>query len=336
MGHHRGVQPTGESAVLKVRMAAEPVCVSGARRFVSDGLRSLGRAELEDDATLCVSELAGNAVLHSGTRFMEIALTELHRGVRISVEDDGPTPAHAVVPRAGVHASGTLLTPDLEDEPTTGRGLAIVSVLASDWGVVLTEAGKRIWADLSGGDTEHDVRPPTGGPQTSTPAPSEAPALPPGWGLVRLAGCPVHLSLRQDQHLDELVRELQLIDIDRDNPRSRELALQLRDLLRGPAHARHTGRRVAQQAAEAGLEEIDVEMAMPREFAGEVVRLQDAVRRADRLCEEMKLLTLASTPELRALRDWMTDQVSGQLETGAAPMTWQEWLTRSRKVGGHG
>jgi anti-sigma regulatory factor (Ser/Thr protein kinase) len=205
MGHHRGVQPTGESAVLKVRMAAEPVCVSGARRFVSDGLRSLGRAELEDDATLCVSELAGNAVLHSGTRFMEIALTELHRGVRISVEDDGPTPAHAVVPRAGVHASGTLLTPDLEDEPTTGRGLAIVSVLASDWGVVLTEAGKRIWADLSGGDTEHDVRPPTGGPQDSSPAPSEAPALPPGWGLVRLAGCPVHLSLRQDQHLDELV-----------------------------------------------------------------------------------------------------------------------------------
>jgi len=128
--------------VLKVRLAAEPVCVSGARRFVSDGVRSLGRPELEDDATLCVSELAGNAVLHSGTRFMEISLTGLRRGVRISVEDDGPTPAHAVVPRTGVRTAGT--PPELDDEPTTGRGLAIVSVLASDWGVVLTGAGKRI------------------------------------------------------------------------------------------------------------------------------------------------------------------------------------------------
>ena len=313
--------PTAE---LRVRLAADPVCVSGARRFVSDGLRSWRRPELLDDAELCVSELAGNAVLHSGTTFMEIVLETLHRGVRISVEDDGPTPASAVVPRQpfSFDDEGT----DLDDEPTTGRGLAIVSILASSWGVELNGAGKRIWAELVTGDTEYDVRPPEGEHELTGP-PAAPDALPEGWGLVRMVGCPVELSLRQDEHLDELVRELQLISID-DNPGSRELAAQLQDLLRGPAAARHTGRRVAQQAAAAGQQSIDIEMAMPREFSAEVQKLQAAVLHADRLCEEMHLLTLASTPELRALRGWMTDQVSHQLSDGAEPEPWPVWLAR--------
>jgi anti-sigma regulatory factor (Ser/Thr protein kinase) len=311
-------------AELRVRLAADPVCVSGARRFVSDGLRSWRRQDLLDDAELCVSELAGNAVLHSGTTFMEIVLQTLHRGVRISVEDDGPTPAAAVVPRQPFAADGD--ETDLDDEPTTGRGLAIVSILASSWGVELTGAGKRIWAELVAGDTEYGVRPPVGEDELPD-HPSPPGMLPEGWGRVQMVGCPVELSLRQDQHLDELVRELQLISIE-DNPSSRELAAQLQDLLRGPAAARHTGRRVAQGAAAAGLESIDIEMAMPREFGAEVEKLQEAVRRADRLCAEMQLLTLASTPELQALRGWMTEQVSGQLRDDAEPEPWPVWLAR--------
>ena len=313
-------------AELRVRLAADPVCVSGARRFVSDGLRSWQRPELLDDAELCVSELAGNAVLHSGTTFMEIVLETLHRGVRISVEDDGPTPVSAVLPRQPFSLEEGDGAPDLDDEPTTGRGLAIVSILASSWGVEVTEAGKRIWAELVGGDTEYDVRPPLG--EHALPDQSAAPAtLPEGWGLVRMIACPVDLSLRQDQHLDELIRELQLISID-DNPGSRQLAGQLQDLLRGPAAARHTGRRVAQEAAAAGRQSIDIEMAMPREFSAEVEKLQEAVLHADRLCAEMQLLTLASTPELVALRAWMTEQVSHQLRDGADPEPWPVWVAR--------
>ena len=310
-------------AELRVRLAADPVCVSGARRFVSDGLRSWRRPELLDDAELCVSELAGNAVLHSGTSFMEIVLQTLHRGVRISVEDDGPTPAIAVVPQQAF--SSEAAGADLDDEPTTGRGLAIVSILASAWGVERTGAGKRIWAELVAGDTEYGVRPPEGEELADPTGP--ATTLPEGWGRVRMVSCPVELSLRQDRHLDELVRELQLISLD-DNPRSRELAAQLQDLLRGPAAARHTGRRVAQEAAAAGQQSIDIEMAMPREFSAEVEKLQEAVRHADRLCEEMQLLTLASTPELQALRAWMTEQVSHQLRDGAEPEPWPVWVAR--------
>ena len=315
-----------DRADLRVRLAADPACVSGARRFVSDGLQSWGRVELLDDATLCVSELAGNAVLHSGTTFMEIVLHRLRTGIRVSVEDDGPVPAAAVHPRPGF--PGEHLVPVLEEEPTTGRGLAIVSILASDWGVELTEAGKRVWAELGPGDAEHDVRPPTLEGDVHAPADAAPVVLPEGWGLVRLAGCPVDLSLRQDQHLDELIRELQLISVHQDDPRSRELSERLQGLLRGPAAARHTGRKVAQQAAAEGHELIDVDMAMPREFAAEVEKLQEAVRLADALCEERQLLTLASPPELTALRAWMTEQVAGQLREGIAPEAWDAWIAR--------
>ena len=67
---------------------------------------------------------------------------------------------------------------------------------------------------------------------------------------------------------------------------------------------------------------------MPREFSDEVEKLQVSVQRADRLCEEMQLLTLASTPDLQALRAWMTEQIVGQLHDRAQPEPWPAWLAR--------
>jgi hypothetical protein len=69
---------------------------------------------------------------------------------------------------------------------------------------------------------------------------------------------------------------------------------------------------------------MDVDMAMPREFSAEVQKLQSAVMAADVLCEELRLLTLASSREVRA-RAWMTEQLVCQIEQGAAPVSWQDW-----------
>ena len=317
-----GAMTDARSDSLRVRLAADPVSVSAARRFVTDGLVAWQRAALIDSATLCVSELAGNAALHAGSTFMEIALQPLGKAVRVSVEDDGAVPAEVVSPRA------TFVWGDdgfsLEDEPTTGRGLAIVSVLARDWGVEPTSEGKRVWAELSEHDPEHDVVPPTTA-AVEDPAPPEA-ALPPGWALVRLVGCPVELSLRQDDHLDELVRELQLISAGSGDSRSQAVAAQIQDLLISPAHARFTGRRQAEKALAEGRDTLDVEMAMPHEFSPMVQRLQQAVHAADELCEQMQLLTLASTPELRELRAWMTHELMAQIERGEPPVSWADWL----------
>jgi len=319
------------SSVLKVRLAADPVSVSGARRFVADGLASWGLTDLAYDATVCVSELATNAALHSASTFMEVVMRPLDGGVHINVEDDGVTPAEAVVPREGFPEPGDLGSLLLDDEPTTGRGLAIVSILARDWGVERTERGKRVWCHITDDDDEHAVRPPTSEADPEPPPDPAASGLPEGWALVRLARCPVRLSLRQDEHLDELIRELQLIEGEVGNPRSRELALKMQGLLSAPAHARHTGRRIAQQAAAQGLDHIDIDMAMPREFAAEVQKLDDAVKAVDVLCEEMQLLTLASSPELRQLRAWMTEEVTNQLEQGAAPVHWEDWLAQQAR-----
>jgi len=317
-----GAMTDARSDSLRVRLAADPVSVSAARRFVTDGLVAWQRAALIDSATLCVSELAGNAALHAGSTFMEIALQPLGKVVRVSVEDDGAVPAEVVSPRATFDWGDDGFS--LEDEPTTGRGLAIVSVLARDWGVEPTSEGKRVWAELSEHDPEHDVVPPTTA-AVEDPAPPEA-ALPPGWALVRLVGCPVELSLRQDDHLDELVRELQLISAGSGDSRSQAVAAQIQDLLISPAHARFTGRRQAEKALAEGRDTLDVEMAMPHEFSPMVQRLQQAVHAADELCEQMQLLTLASTPELRELRAWMTHELMAQIERGEPPVSWADWL----------
>ena len=311
---------------LRIRLAADTVSVPGARRFVTDGLRAWSMDDVVDDAELCVSELAGNAALHSASSFMVVTLHRTARTVRVAVEDDGLTPALAVHPRVGFPGPGEQIPAEqIDAESTTGRGLAIVSILASDWGVEETEIGKRVWAELTGDGNEHRVRPPSG----SVSAPPAAPAaLPPGWTLVRLVGCPVELSLQQDRHLDELVRELQLMSGAVASERSQALAERLEGLLSGPAHARHTGRMEAMQASAAGLEQLDVEMAIPNEVAGGVESLQETVAAADALCEEARLLTLASSPELRALRSWMTEEIRAQVQ-GTEPVSWPEWRRRN-------
>jgi len=329
--------------VLRVRFAADPASVPGARKFVSDGLRAWGLDDLVDDASLCVSELAGNAALHGSGSYIEVSVLVLDRTVRLCVEDDGSAPAAAVVPRTTLPGLDDAFDDELDEldrllsAPATGRGLAIVSVLASDWGVHELERGKRVWADLSAADTSETAAP--GRPEgedPSRPARSSAAgfampeatgaALPEGWFVVRLDGCPVELSLRQDQHLDELVRELTLMSVDKGNLESATLARRLEAILRAPAHARVAGRLQAQAAFERGELFVDVEMAMPREFSHEVRLLDQAVREADVLCDERRLLTLASSPEIREFRAWMTEQIVAQVEQDAEPVTWLDWL----------
>jgi len=317
---------------LRVRFATDPASVPGARRFVRDGLASWGLAHLSDDVALCVTELAANSALHSAGSFMSVALRARDKAVQVSVEDDGDVPAVVVVPRADFTDGGGAVVQDVADEATTGRGLAIVAVLADAWGVEETSGGKRVWADFS---TDGSPVPRTEGRGASEPQPSDEPAggpaagaLPDGWTVVRLAGCPVRLSLRQDEHLDELVRELQLLNAH-DAPRSQEIAGEIQGLLAAPAHARHTGRRIARLAERAGRKHVDIDMALPAEASHMVRGLQAAVAAADQLCLERRLLTLASSEELTALRRWMTEEIVAQVEEGREPVPWREWRSIS-------
>ena len=317
---------------VRARFAADPASVPGVRRFVRDALHPRPDGSLAQDAELCISELAGNAALHSGSAFLDVAVRIDDEGVTLTVSDDGPVPPEAVVPRLVVPDGDEPVDPDAE--ATTGRGLGIVAVPSTEWGVERTPTGKHVWARLTGDGHDHPVRPPDSAPQPPAHPPeplqeSGDDSLPDGWGRVLLLECPVDLSLRQDEHLDELIRELQLLDTDPGDLRSRQVARELRDLLVGPAHARHLGRRTALEAAAAGLAVVDIDMVVRREAGDTVLRMLELVTEADRLCEREQLLTVASPPELRDLRAWMAHEVSGQLCDGATPVTWGAWQERS-------
>jgi hypothetical protein len=101
---------------------------------------------------------------------------------------------------------------------------------------------------------------------------------------------------------------------------------RLNDYLARAAFARHTGRRIAQEAAAAGLEHVDIEMAMPRSMSSGVRDLHAYAHEADEVCREYGLLTMASTSEMESLRTWFTESMVGQLEHDATPVTYADWL----------
>jgi anti-sigma regulatory factor (Ser/Thr protein kinase) len=312
----------GAPSRLQVRLAADAASVPAVRRFVADGLTAWGEVKLVDAAELVASELSSNAALHAMAEFMHVTLeraADAAAGVRVAVEDDGPVGVEAVLPKA---PPGDDL--DWDELEATGRGLAIVAMLAGRWGVDATRRGKRVWADLVDPDHEHEaLDPERAEAEVRAPAPGD---LPPGWALVRLVQCPVALSLRQDSHLDELVRELQLLAVDEGNGESAAIADEIRGLLVSPTHARLTGRRAAELARQQHLAAVDIEMAMPREFSIVAQQLHRAVAKADRLCEEGRLLTLASPPELRELRAWMTHEIVRQAGRAEPATSWPDWL----------
>jgi anti-sigma regulatory factor (Ser/Thr protein kinase) len=302
-------------------VAAEPVSVPAVRRFVTDGLLAWGEVDLLDDARLCVTELCANAALHARGAFMEVSVQRLPDAIRLAVSDEDAGPLDDLRVQAQANADRPAAPPRLE--VTTGRGLYLVQALAKAWGVLSTSAGKLVWADVS---SSPDLTQPRPSVNPEMP-PAEAPLPMPGdWRLVQLLDCPVELSLRQDQHLDELIRELQLVDVGTDPvvPPAR-LSQLMSDLLAAHAHARHTGRRAALQAKAAGDEVVTIQMPALAALADDVLALHAATQAADELCEARALLTLAAEPEVRLLRSWMTETIVDQVRAEAAPVAWAEW-----------
>jgi serine/threonine-protein kinase RsbW len=107
--------------------------VGQARRFAS---QAIGRApsEVVETVTLMVSELASNCIRHTNSRF-ELTVIRTAGEIRVEATDRGGGEPVIRSPR-----------------PTdpTGRGLQIVDMLASDWGVEHSPVkGKTVWFTVS-------------------------------------------------------------------------------------------------------------------------------------------------------------------------------------------
>jgi anti-sigma regulatory factor (Ser/Thr protein kinase) len=311
-----------------VRFDADPAGVPAARHFVAATLRSWGLAGLVDDATLCASELAGNAALHSECSAIRVSVRRAEHSVCLSVEDDGPVPVALVAPRTTLPGLDTAFDDELDeldlllaDQPATGRGLAIVSVLAHDWGVEeLPRGGKRVWAELREeiGATEHRNT------QEAATASATA-ALPIGWVAVALPGCPTLLARRHEQHIDELTRELKLMMYAVDNHENVALARRLQPVLDASSYVQHSVRAQVDAAIAQGSEVADIQLALPAGFTSDLRRLDDALNEADELSDAGRLLAMPASVDIRAVRAWMNAQIIGQAERGATPVGWEDW-----------
>src|SRR5438132_8167033 len=108
---------------------------AAARRFVRDTLQSWDADEHTDTATLLISELVTNAVLHARCA-PEVVLVLEGTVLRVEVHDTSPIlPARR---HYGLQAG-------------TGRGMVLVEQMAFEWGARPTSGGKVVWFELVAG-----------------------------------------------------------------------------------------------------------------------------------------------------------------------------------------
>jgi anti-sigma regulatory factor (Ser/Thr protein kinase) len=123
------VGPRKRSSCWKV--AGEPAAVAGARRTASGVLHGWGLEALADETVLMLDELVTSAVQH-GSGPIEL---------RLRVDDDAGMLFGEVRDASTVLPTRREATPSDED----GRGLALITTLASSYGWQRIDGGKAVW-----------------------------------------------------------------------------------------------------------------------------------------------------------------------------------------------
>jgi hypothetical protein len=124
----------GLHVALDVELDPE-VAPRQARWLVHDVLAGTVTAPFLSDVLLATSELVTNALQFApGPYRLMMQRDEASKRIRIGVTD-----ASMTVPR---RADGDIL------DPNAGRGLRIVDMVASEWGVALRDDGKEVWFEM--------------------------------------------------------------------------------------------------------------------------------------------------------------------------------------------
>lgn len=133
-GHHPG---TTAERRFRFELAAHPGSVAQARRLTRSRLSGWAVCEDTcDTATLVVSELVTNAIVHAAGQRVVCELQDADDLVRIAVCDEGRAPGEP------------LPSPQRPDEEH-GRGLLLVAAVSRAWGAQDTGPGLLVWAELA-------------------------------------------------------------------------------------------------------------------------------------------------------------------------------------------
>jgi PAS domain S-box-containing protein len=305
-----------------LRLPSEPLSVATARAFVGDQLARAGRDEWTDTATLVVSELVTNAVLHAHTS-VELTVRVLADHARIEVRDFSPS-----LPLAHPY----------RDDASTGRGLDLVAALSSAHGVEhLGDAGKIVWCCVAGTVPEQELSADAlldawSDPADDVPANSQ---VAPDAVTVTLCGLSPALWLAAHEHHDAIMRELALVRAVSTEPVSSptidlHAADEARFLINAAivtelSHARKLSAVPLQQHDPGGLPPVppvvDVQLCVGHQEAEAFARLQDALDEGERMAAAGRFLVRPGLPEIIAVRDWACEQVIAQV-AGTPPTPW--------------
>lgn len=260
----------------------EPSGVAAARRMVAR-LVADRDPDLAEAVRLTVSELLTNAIVHGRPPVGLLARVE-GQILRIEVSDNSAARG------SPQQASGTA---------SSGRGLAIVDAVAHRWGMEARGTGKAVWLEFY---------------LAAVAGPEEC--------VVHLLGVPVDAYLRSQEQLEDTLHELQVLAAsDRAAFGALEAATvtPLRHAMEVFRGSRHQGRAQAQAAASAGHAAVDFEWKLPPEAAEAARVYGKAVAELEQLARSGVLLTPPPDPEVARLRQWLAEEIAGQLRRRRTP-----------------
>jgi anti-sigma regulatory factor (Ser/Thr protein kinase) len=318
------------SSRAQLRLVAEPSNVPAARRFVDAALADWGREALADDVGVCVSELTTNATLHSGATFFQLEVEQYDDGVRVAVADHGMGPVD-VLARQPELSDAFLDDLTADDAFATGRGMFLVAALAHEWGIDELPSGKRVWAEFRTTFAGEDEAQPTA-PYVSRTK-ERATTVPDAdrWAVVRFRGCPAAVVIAHDANLAEYTRELQLIGDQLHEPSFQRLAEVLGGYVAEHAPNWEPARIQAHDACQRGETHVDFDILADREIRASIRFLRSLIGEAEALSLEGRLMTLPAPEPVQRLRDWMEGEFLAQIEDGAAPLPYPDWLAGVRR-----
>jgi PAS domain S-box-containing protein len=331
MGAETGWRPAAlarpHRSTTALRLAATPQSAPRARRFVTGLLRrsdpDFVDADVLDTVALLVSETVTNAVLHAHSD-IEVIATVAPDHVRVAVRDGS-----ALMPMPRYY----------DEESITGRGLGLVEMLASGYGIEsVPGAGKAVWftvgdpvagptaeppngwhvnqdgvplaagdADAAGGagaggaqgTSGRDVRGSEGSPRAD-----RATEL-----AMTMISVPVRFYQAMQEYDEALLREHALLPPEETAAAGTEPS----DLAAAErAHGQFAAAVAAAVLASPETETVDVPLVVSPDSATDFARLQATLDAADALAARGRMLTRPLLPELRELRTWCTAQVRAQ------------------------
>ena len=277
------------------------------RRFVHRRAMELGAGDLADDAALVAAELLANAVQHGEPPVLVCARGD---GESLSVEIRDASPRSPVIPA-------------LSTSNMTGRGLALVDALSSEWGVRREpDGGKTVWSVLR--------RTPTSANEGSDP---QLDAMLAHWDddhhalaqrhTVVLGDVPTALLIEAKAHIDNIVREFTLAASGGDDGDGLppHLARLVDTVVHGFSDARAAIKRQALAAASRGEVRTSLTLHLPLSAAEAGDAYLAALDEADEYARAARLLTLETPPEHRLFRRWYVGAVVDELRRVAAGLS---------------